>query len=377
MKSNLRLFALLLAALLAASASAQFDDPFVEGKRLFEAQKFAESLEKFKEALQYVPDDQSILSWIGACHMSLAQYPEAEQALGKAIDAGGRDYRFFELLAASQVQQRKWDAAIGTVKKYRDLAPDDEEKGHDAVLRNLESALRLEKRVDCLRREPPDRECDDAEAEAAWRLEPTDPVQYNRFMQIWIAKGASEQDPAKRAEYMARSEKSILAWLPNAPAADAPRLKAILGNIYLKQKRYDEAITTLEAVKAADPTLCSVRFDLVRVHLGKNELETAKSLATEAIACAPDDPQGYLLRATAEYGLDDCPAVVKDGAEFAKRAAGKTSPKFVAYCKNVMDWEKSEKDRQKRVDEYKKWLLQQIEYGDEEDRQPDPPPKKK
>jgi tetratricopeptide (TPR) repeat protein len=264
-----------------------------------------------------------------------------------------------------------------TVKKYRDLTPDAEEGEHDQVLRTLESALRLEKRADCVAAEPPDRDCGDAEAEAAWALKPQDPTQYNRFMQIWIAKAVVEQDPAKREEYLRRTETAATTWLPSATGAEAVRAKAILGNVYLRQKRYDEAQATLEEVKKADPTFCGVQFDLARVQLGKGDFNAAKAVATEAIACAPDDPQGYLLRATAEYGLDDCPSVVKDGAEFAKRAAGKASPKFVSYCKNVMDWEKSEKDRQKRVDEYKKWLMQQIEYGDEEDRQDESPPKKK
>ena len=333
MRPRRTLFAVLLGALLCGAVFAQFEDPFQEGKRLFEEKKFAEALERFKQALEYLPDDQSILSWIGACHMSLAQYPEAEVALGKAIDAGGRDYRFFELLAASQVQQRKWDAAIATVKKYRDLTPDAEEAEHDQTLRTLESALRLEKRADCAAAEPPDRACTDAEAEAAWALKPLDPTQYDRFMQIWIGKAVIEQDPAKREEYLSRTEIAAKTWIPSATGADAIRAKAILGNVFLRQKRYDEAQATLEEVKKADPTFCAVMFDLARVQLGKGDFNAAKGMATEGIACAPDDPQGYLLRATAEYGLDDCPAVVKDGAEFAKRAAGKASPMFMNWLR--------------------------------------------
>lgn len=378
MRFRFIVFAVVVAALVCGAALAQFEDPFVAGKSLFEQKKYAEALERFKEAAQYLPNDQSILSWIGACHMSLAQYPEAEQALSRAIDAGGRDYRFFELLAASQVQQKKWDAAIASVKRYRDLTPDEEEKGHDEVLRTLESALRLEKRVVCLKSDPPDRACGEAEADAAWALKPNDPATYNTFMQIWYAAAVGEQDLVKREEYFRRTESAATTWLQHATGDDVQKAKMTLSSVYLKQKRYDDAIVVLDQIKAANPTYCVARFDLTRAYLGKGEFEKSKALAADAIACAPDDPQGYLLRATAEYGLDDCPSVVKDGAEFAKRAAGKASPKFVSYCKNVIDWEKSEKDRQKRLDEYKKWLMQQIEYGDEEaGEEAAQPPKKK
>jgi tetratricopeptide (TPR) repeat protein len=114
----------LLAALWSGMVLAQYEDPNVEGRHLFEEKKFAEAAVKFKEALNFLPNDPSILSWLAACHLNLNQLPEAEDALARAIAAGGKEYRFFELLAATQFQLKKYDDAIESFRQSIRLKPD-------------------------------------------------------------------------------------------------------------------------------------------------------------------------------------------------------------------------------------------------------------
>jgi tetratricopeptide (TPR) repeat protein len=366
-KNGLRVLVVLAALLVPFWACAQFEeeDPFEAGRKLFEQQKYAEALAKFQETLKWVPEDPLVLSWIGACHVSLSQFPEAEKALKAAIDNGGNSYKFFELLTVSQVRQAKWDDALATIKRYRETATADEVQQNLDKLRAVESALHLEKRVACLRLDPPDKDCADAEAETAWALGAQDPAQSAQFAQIWLARGASETDPARRDAMYARAEAASRAWLAAAPAPDSARAKASLGTALVRQKKLDEALTVLEEAIQADPLNCALRGEVTRVHLAREDFPAAKAAATEMIACRSDDPQGWLFRAMAEHGLENCPGVLKDGAEYMKRAPGKDEPKFVTYCKQVLDWKKAEDERKKQLDEYKKWVQQQLESGPE------------
>ncbi len=382
-----RRFAMMIAVLCVAlhgAALAQFEDPNVAGRQLFDEKKFVEAAAKFKEALTYRSNDPSILSWLAACHLNLGQLPEAEDALARAIAAGGKEFRFFELLAATQFQQKKIDQAIATVRKYREVTPEAEQATNDAKLRTFEAEMHLAKRVECLRQTPPDRAGADAAAETAWVLEAKSLTHASQFAQIWNVAAGAEQDPAKRDEFLKRTETATREWLKTATGPDALRAKTILGSVLTKQKRYDDSIPLLREIIAADPTRFAARIDLIRAYLAKEDFNAAKQAASEAIAIAPNNPQGYLHRAMAEYGLEDCPSVVKDGTEFARLAAGKPSPKFLEYCKGVLDWQQSEKDRKnQQVADYKKWLMEQLDYGDEESadgdqaKKADPPPKKK
>jgi tetratricopeptide (TPR) repeat protein len=387
MRSRCALWIAVLAVVCSTAVLAQYEDPNVEGRHLFEEKKYAEAIVKFTEALNYLPNDPSILSWLAACHLNLGHLPQAEDALSRAIAAGGKEYRFFELLAATQFQLKEIDAAIATVHKYREVAPAAEQAQNDAKLRVVESEMHLAKRVECLKKDPPDKACGDAEAEAAWALESKSITHALQFSQIWNYAAGAEQDPVKRDQYLQRTEVATREWLKSATGADALRAKSVLGSVLTRQKRYDEAITVLGEIVAADPSRFSARVDLIRAYLAKEDFVAAKQASSDAIALAPEDPQGYLHRAMAEYGLEDCPAAVKDGAEYVKRAAGKPTPKFLEYCKGVMQWEQAERDRKKhQVEDYKKWLMQQLDYGDEEStdgqaKKPEPskkpePPKK-
>src|SRR5262249_36888136 len=146
------------------------------------------------------------------------------------------------------------------------------------------------------------------------------------FTQIWLSRGAMEQDPAKKAELYGRAEAAVRTWLASAPDADKVRAKTTLANLLLRQKRYDDAIPLIEELKAGDPANCSARLELARAYLGKEDYPKARAAAADAVECQPAEPQGYLLRATAAYAADDCPAVVKDGAEYAKRAPNRGEP---------------------------------------------------
>lgn len=385
MKQRFALVAALACLVFSGAVVAQFEDPNVAGRQLFDQKKFAEAAVKFKEALTYVPNDPSILSWLAACHLNLSQYPEAEDALARAVAAGGKEFRFFELLAATQYEQKKVDAAIATVKKYREVAPAEDLKQNEVKLRPFESELHLAKRLECLRATPPNRACGDAEAEAAWAVGANEPKWYQQFAEIWAAAAETpELEAAKRDDYLKRAETATRGWMTIATGPDLLRAKTVLGGLLTKQKRYEDAIPLLQEIVAADPTQISARITLIRAYVFKEDFVTAKQAATEAIAVAPENPQGYLYRAMAEYRLEDCPAVVKDGAEYAKRSAGKPVPGFLSTCKNVLEFEQSEKDRKRReVDDYKKWLMQQLDYGDEESsdaapaKKPEAPPKKK
>lgn len=365
MRPRLWHVAILLCLCLGTVLAQTLSDPFADGRRVFEEKKYAEALVKFQEALAFVPDDPTILSWIGACHMGLSQFAEAEKAIGQAVEKGGAAYKFYELLMTSQARQGHWDDALATIRRYREVAPEEEEKENDEKLRALQAALHLEKRLVCLRRDPPDQQCAEAELDAAWQLKPKDTAQYVQFAQIWLLKAHAEKDPARKVELYQRSEAAARDWVASAPAADAIRAKATLGRILVRQKKYDEAIGLLEEVRKAAPSDCAVRLDLARCYIGKSDFAQAKAAATEAIGCNPGEAQGYLLRAMADHGLDDCPAVLKDGAEYVKRAQDKEEPRFVRYCKEVVEWQKREQDRQKRLEEYKKWIQRALEEGSE------------
>ncbi len=352
-----------LAGILRAETIA-VSDPFADGRRLFEEKKYEEALTKFQKALEYLPHDPTILSWVGAADMQLSRYSEAEQALKEAVERGGTSYKFFELLAASQAHQSKWDAALATVRKYREVGPDDEKKENEEKLRTLEIALHLEKRLECLRREPPDRACADTELDAAWQLKPTDPAQHVSFTQIWMSKGLAEKDPARKAEFYAKAETAARSWVASAAEADRVRARIALGTVLVRQKKFDDAIPVLAEASKVDPSNCAIRLELARAHLGKEDFEQAKAAASGVIDCHADESQGYLLRATAEYGLEDCRSVIKDGAEYVKRSPGKEEPKFVVYCRSVIDSQRAEADRQKQAEDYKKWVRQQLEEGD-------------
>lgn len=339
-------------------------DPFAEGRKLFEQKKYEEALAKFQKSLEYLPHDPTILSWIGATYLSLSKYPESEQALTEAVERGGTSYKFFELLSAAQARQGKWDAALATVKKYREVGIEEEKKENEEKLRTFEAALHIEKRVECLHREPPDRACADQELEAAWQLHPKDPAQDVSFTQIWTSKALAETDPARKAEAYARAETSARAWLASAVEAEKPKAKYALATVLVREKKFDEAIPMLEEIRKADPGNCAVKLELSRVFLAKADFAQAKALSSEAIDCRPDETQGYLMRATAEYGLNDCPSVIKDGAEYKKRA-GKEEPKFVAYCRGVLESNQAAVNQQRQhADDYKKWIEQQLAEGD-------------
>jgi len=357
------LFLVLLSGAWPAAAQFDAEDPFEAGKKLFGEQKYTEALAKFQETLKWIPDDPTVLSWIAATHVQLSQFPEAEKSIQAAIANGGTSYQFYEMLTVSQVRQSKWDEALATIGKYRKIAPEAELKTNEPKLRAVEAALHLEKRGECLRRDPPDRDCADAEAEAAWNLGVNDPAQHAQFTQIWLIRGANTTDPAKKAEMYARAEKAARAWVGSAQPADAVRAKAALGTALVRQKKYDDAIPLLEEARRAEPTNCAILLELTRIHLAKEDYAAAKSTSSELATCRPDDPQPYLLRAMAEQGLGDCPAVIKDGAEYMKRAPGKEEPKFVTYCKQMAEWEKNESKRQKQLEDYKKWVKQQLESG--------------
>lgn len=340
-------------------------DPFAEGRQLFEQQKYQEALVKFQKSLEYLPHDPTILSWIGATYLSLSKYAEAEQALTEALERGGTSYKFFELLSATQARQAKWDAALATIRRFREVGVEEEKKQNEEKLRTLEAALHLEKRLECLRREPADRACADQELDAAWQIHAKDPAQDVSFTQIWTSKGVAEQDPARKAEAYARAETAARSWLQSAPEADKPKAKMALAIVLVRQKKYDDALPFLEQIRSADPANCAAKLELARAYLGKEDYAQAKTFASEAIECRPEETQGYLLRATAEYGLDDCPSVVRDGAEYKKRAAGKEAPKFVAYCRSVLDSQRAAVDeKQKHAEDMKRWIQQQLEEGD-------------
>lgn len=365
MKSRRWYVAALCFCLVGVVGAQTFTDPFAEGREAFEAKKYEEALAKFRRALEIVPGEPTILSWVGAANMQLARYAEAEAALTEAVAKGGTAYQFFELLAKSQIHQGKWDAALATIRRYREVAPEAEKQENEEKLRALESALHLEKRLECLRADPPNLLSADAELETAWKLNAKDPAQYVSFAQIWTSKALAEKDPVRKAEYYARAEAAARAWVASAAdAAEKIRAKTALGTVLVRQKKYDEAITVLDEASKAEPSNCALKLQIARAYLGKEDFRQAKAMASEAIDCAPAEPQGYLLRATAEYQLEDCPSVVKDGAQFAQRAPGKEEPKFITYCKSVIKWERAQADRQKHADDYKKWILQQLEEGD-------------
>src|SRR5262245_28618362 len=213
--------AVLLGLCLAGTVWAQtISDPFAEGRRLFEEKKYAEALAKFRKSLEYLPHDPTILSWVGAAQISLSQFAEAEQSLTEAVDRGGTSYEFFELLAASQTRQGKWDAALATLARYREVGPEAERKANEEKLRNLEVALHLEKRGECLRREPADQQCADTELESAWKLGTKDPAQAATLAQIWMSEGVSESDPKQKAEFLGRAEAAARTWLGAAAPAE-------------------------------------------------------------------------------------------------------------------------------------------------------------
>ncbi len=367
MKFRSWLVVFILALCVAGTVRAQSTDPFVEGFRLYEEKKFAEALVKFREALKWVPDDPTVLSWIGATHMSLAQYADAEKVLTAAIDNGGTTYKYFELLTLSQINQSRWDAALTTIRRYRDATDDADEQENDEKLRNLESALHLEKRLVYLKQSPPDKESAAKEADAAWNLHPKDVTQYAQFAQIWLGAAVAETDAAKKADLYARAESAARTWLASGTGPDVATVRVILGTALLRQKKFDEAIRVLGEACTAEPTNCRLKLEVTRAHLGKEDYVQAKIAATEAITCDPNDPQGYFLRAVAFRGLDDCPSVVKDGADYVRRSPGKEEPRFITYCKELLAYKKGEEeDRKKRYEEYKKWILQQLEPPPEE-----------
>jgi len=358
--------ALLLGFCLASSVWAQtISDPFAEGRRLFEEKKYEEALAKFRLSLEYLPHDPTILSWVGAAQMSLSKYAEAEQSLTEAVERGGTSYEFFELLAASQARQGKWDAALATVKRYREVGPEAERKTNEAKLKNLEVALNLEHRAECLRSEPPAQACAEAALEAAWRVGTQDPAQSATFAQIWLSQGVSESDATRKAELLSRAETASRTWLAAAPPAEANRAKIFLGTTLVRERKFQEALPVLEEASKAEPGNCSVKLELARAYLGQENWAQVKAVATEAIACKPDEPIGYFLRASAEFGLEECPAVVKDGAEYLKRLPpGKEEPKFVKYCKSVLDTQRAQADQEEYKKQMDRWIRQQLEDGD-------------
>ncbi len=356
----------LLGIFLAWSVLAQtISDPFAEGRRLFEEKKYEEALAKFQKSLEYLPHDPTILSWVGASQLSLSRFAEAEQSLTEAVDRGGTSYQFFELLAASQARQAKWDAALGTVKRYREVGPEVERKENEEKLRALDVALHLEKRGECLRRDPPEHPCADTALEAAWQLGANDPAHAATFAQVWLSHGVSETEPARKGELLARAETASRVWVAAAGAAEANRARVFLGTTLVRERKFEEAAGVLEEARTAEPSNCSVKLELARAYLGRENYPKVKAAASEAITCKPEDAIGYFLRASAEFGLEECPAVVKDGAEYLKRVPpGKEEPKFVKYCKSVLESQRAQADQQEYKKQMERWVRQQLEEGD-------------
>lgn len=88
--------------------------------------RYEQAIPEFKEALRNKPDDADLYYYIGLCHYSLEQYPEALSYFNKAQERK-QDEELYYYLGASHYSLERYPEAISYLKKAIALNPGDAE----------------------------------------------------------------------------------------------------------------------------------------------------------------------------------------------------------------------------------------------------------
>ncbi len=101
----------------------KFLEAYNRGATAFQEGKMAEALAGFEEAAKLLPQFPDIHANIGAVHMRLNRWPDAEVAYGRAIEIDPEDAGSHYNLGACHLRQSKYDLAIVSLKKSTELEP--------------------------------------------------------------------------------------------------------------------------------------------------------------------------------------------------------------------------------------------------------------
>lgn len=138
-------------------ALAAWANPINDGNEFFRAGKFADALEKYKEAREGDPSNPLLFYNVGTCQYKLGNFEEAEKELGSAVrmpdsllaskaafNLANTYFRLGEKVSEPSERISKWRESVAYLKKAVDLNPD-----YEKAKRNVEIVQRkLKEEID-------------------------------------------------------------------------------------------------------------------------------------------------------------------------------------------------------------------------------------
>ncbi len=223
---------LILAALLSVVAVAQGPEPktaewhFNEGLRLFRVHSLDEALSNFKRSAELDDRQPTTFANIGTVEFALGQYEKAEAAFRNAIRLAPGDGNYFAELCAALSLQKKHQEAVEACESGVRLSPDSE-RAHSARL----NAMRAAKKS---------------------------PQEINRLVELAVGRFQSGEMVLFFAAdfYLFNRNFVQAAYLLETLTArrpDNPIYHGVLAEVYLRQVRDAEALTSARTALRLDP----------------------------------------------------------------------------------------------------------------------------